>query len=109
MLELIVTLIFGIIMIVIGSLNMKGNISSLHLYHRHRVSEKDRIPFGRKVGLGTIIIGSAIIIFSILTFITFLTNIEIFNLFGNIVLISGLAIGLIISFYAMFRYNKGIF
>jgi hypothetical protein len=54
----VVTALVGIVCIVLGISNMKGNISSLHSYHRSRVSEEDRIPFGKKVGLGTIIIGA---------------------------------------------------
>jgi len=101
--------ILGVLCIFIGILNMKGNISSLHFYHRHRVSEKDRMPFGRKVGVGTIIIGNSIILFSILSLLTIFTNNDIFELIGNIVMIIGLIIGLIVSFYAMIKYNKGIF
>ena len=61
----IVTLLVGIVCIVLGISNIRGNISSLHSYHRYRVSEEDRIPFGKQVGLGTIIVGIGIIIFGI--------------------------------------------
>ena len=47
----IVSALVGVVCIVLGISNMKGNISSLHSYHRSRVSEEDRIPFGRMVGL----------------------------------------------------------
>lgn len=47
----IVTFIIGVVCIILGISNMRGNISSLHSYHRHRVSEEDRIPFGKKGGL----------------------------------------------------------
>ena len=40
----IVTFLVGVICIVLGISNMKGNISSLHSYHRNRVSEEDRDP-----------------------------------------------------------------
>ena len=109
MLEIFITFILGIICIFLGISNMKGNINSLHSYHRHRVLESDRIPFGKKVGLGTIIIGISIILFSILLLITLFTNIQTFELIGNIILILGILIGLIISFSSMIKYNKGIF
>ena len=89
--------------------NMRGNISSLHSYHRHRVSEEDRIPFGKQVGLGTIIIGIGIIVFSVLLSVTLYTENDIFALIGTALLIMGLVIGLVISFRAMQKYNKGIF
>lgn len=109
MLEYFVSLMIGILCIFLGSLNMKGNISLLHSYHRHRVLEKDRIPFGRKVGIGTIIIGVSIILSSILSFITYFIDIEIFMIINNICLGLGFIVGIGISFYAMIKYNKGIF
>ena len=109
MLEYVVSLMVGILCIFLGSLNMKGNISLLHSYHRKRVLEKDRIPFGRKVGIGTIIIGISIILFSILSFIAYFIDIGIFMMIGNICFCFGFVVGISISFYAMFKYNKGIF
>ena len=105
----IVTALVGVVCIVLGISNMKGNISSLHSYHRSRVSEEDRIPFGRMVGLGTIIIGAAIIIFSGLSAVTLYTDNEMFTLIGTGILIAGIIVGLAISFKAMIKYNKGIF
>lgn len=63
----IVTFLVGVVCIVLGISNMRGNISSLHSYHRSRVSEEDRIPFGKQVGLGIIIVGIGIIVFSVLS------------------------------------------
>ncbi|MBR3801894.1 MAG: hypothetical protein IKK37_00420 [Clostridia bacterium] len=105
----IVTFLVGVIFIVLGISNMKGNISSLHSYHRNRVSEEDRIPFGKQVGLGTIIIGIGIIVFSILSAITQYTENNAFVLIGTALLIATLVAGLVISFRAMIKYNKGIF
>ena len=105
----IVTALIGVICIVLGISHRKGNISSLHSYHRNRVSEEDRIPFGKKVGLGTIIIGAAIIAFSGFSAVTLYTDNEVFTLIGTGVLIAGLVVGLVISFRAMIKYNKGIF
>ncbi len=104
----IVTALVGVVCIVLGISNMKGNISSLHSYHRSRVSEEDRIPFGKKVGLGTIIIGVAIIVFSGLSAVTLYTDNEVFALIGTGILIAGIIVGLVISFKAMIKYNKGI-
>ncbi len=87
-------IVLGVIIIIIGIMNMKGNISTLHSYHRNRVSEEDRLPFGRIVGLGTIIIGVSLILSSFL---------------GESVVIIGLILGLIPIVYGMFKYNKGIF
>ena len=105
----IVTFLVGVVCIVLGISNMRGNISSLHSYHRSRVSEEDRIPFGKQVGLGTIIVGIGIIVFSVLSSVTLYTENDIFILVGTAILIIGIILGLIICFHAMIKYNKGIF
>ena len=109
MVENIVTLLVGIACIILGISKMRGNISSLHSYHKKRVSEEDRKPFGKQVGLGTIIIGIGIIVFSILSTLTLYTESHIFSLVGTAFLIVGVILGLGISFRAMIKYNKGIF
>ena len=101
--------VVGVVCIVLGISNMRGNISSLHSYHRSRVSEEDRIPFGKQVGLGIIIVGIGIIVFSVLSSVTLYTENDIFILVGTAILIIGIILGLVISFRAMIKYNKGIF
>ena len=54
--ELLVPVLVGLIVIMLGIINLNGNISLLHRYHRKRVAEEDRIPFGRMVGIGTILV-----------------------------------------------------
>ncbi len=109
MVAYIVTFLVGVLCIVLGISNARGNISSLHSYHRHRVSEEDILPFGKMVGLGTIIIGVSVSVFSILSAITLFTEKPVFTWIGIVLLIAGLAVGLAMSFYAMIKYNKGIF
>ncbi len=99
----------GVIFIVIGIFNTRGDISTLHSYHRKRVSEEDRIPFGKKVGLGMMIIGVPLIVFGGLTFLANTLANNIFIICGTVILIIGLIVGLGLSFYAMIKYNKGIF
>ena len=100
--ELILQIIIGLSLIILGVINMKGNISMLHSYHRKRVKKEDIIPYGKKVGTGIIIIGISIIIAGLFTIFNY-TNIS------NVILIIGLVLGTIIIFCAMFKYNKGIF
>ena len=100
--DLIIQIIIGLVLIVIGIFNIKGNISLLHSYHRKRIKEEDIKPFGKKVGIGTIIIGITIILAGLFTFLNY-ANIS------KVILIIGLIIGCIIIFYALFKYNKGIF
>lgn len=105
----IITAAIGVILCVLGAVNTTGNISSLHSYHRHKVSEEDRKPFGRLVGLGTIIIGLAVIAFSAFFLLFELTQTPIYTFIGMTLLFAGIIAGLIISFYAMNKYNGGIF
>ena len=98
----------GLFLVVIGILNTKGNISSLHSYHRHRVREEDRLPFGRMVGLGTILCGVAVVVFGALMLVYETTQILAFSLVGTALLLVGLAVGTVLMFRAMFKYNGGI-
>lgn len=99
----------GIILIIIGCLNRRGNISMIHSYHRKRVTEENVLPFGRLVGLGTIIIGISVILCGILTAVAMFTGTAVLTTVGYIIIGVGLAVGLVISFAAMIKYNKGIF
>ena len=107
--ESIILAVFGVAIIVIGLVHRTGNISMLHSYHRKRVSEEDRIPFGKAVGSGFIIIGGGMVIAGGLTFAATLLENNICETVGKIAVIAGLVVGLGISFYAMIKYNKGIF
>lgn len=105
----VVTLIVGAVCIVLGVSHMRGNISTLHSYHRHRVAEEDVLPFGKKVGLGTIIMGVSIAAFAVLSAITFYTENDLFISIGTGLMIAGFVVGMGITFRAMIKYNKGIF
>lgn len=104
-----VMLAVGIIVSVLGIINMTGNISSLHSYHRERVKDEDKKPFGKLVGLGTLIIGVSLIVFGSLLFAFEQTKLEILSIIGVVQMIISIVVGLSISFYAMKKYNGGIF
>lgn len=99
----------GALLTVLGIMNMTGNISSIHWYHRQRVTEENKKPFGRLVGLGTLIIGIAIIIFGILMLVSEKTQTGIYAVIGSAELIAACVIGIAMSVYAMIKYNKGVF
>ena len=99
----------GLLVCVLGIINMTGNISSLHSYHRKRVTEEDRKPFGKLVGLGTLLIGIAMIVFGVLFLMFEKTQLDLYIIMGTVLLIAGIIAGMVISFYAMVKYNKGIF
>ncbi len=109
MLELAISIIIGIVLIAIGIFNIMGYLGMLHSYHVKRVSEQDKKPFGRLVGAGLIVIGIAIIVGATLIYAYEKNGNRSLNVAGSIVMISGLVIGIGLSFYAMIKYNKGIF
>ena len=99
----------GLLACVLGIINMTGNISSLHSYHRKRVTEEERKPFGKLVGLGTLLVGIAMVVFGVLFLMFEKTQLDLYVILGTILLIAGIVAGMAISFYAMMKYNKGIF
>ena len=99
----------GILISVLGVINMTGNISSLHWSHRQRVTEENRKPFGKLVGLGTLIIGLSMIVFGILFLIFEQTQLEVLVIIGDVELVVSIIAGMFVSFYAMKKYNGGIF
>ena len=106
---LFITIAVGILLIVLGISNIKGNINSIHSYHRHRVSKEDKPVFGKLMGTGTIICGIGILAFALLFAIGYLSNQTIFTTIGSYLTVIGLIIGIGIMTYATIKYNKGIF
>jgi len=100
--EFITQMIIGLVLMVVGIFNMKGKLSLLHSYHRKGIKEEDIKPFGKRVGIGSIIIGITIILAGLFTIFNY-ANIS------NVILSIGLVTGCIIIFSALFNYNKGIF
>ena len=92
----------GLILIVIGIFNRKGNISTIHWYNRRKVSEADRPAYGKWMGLGTIFCGAGLMAGGI------------FQYFApegiwSIPVVVGLVIGLGLMLYAQLKFNHGIF
>lgn len=74
-----------------------------------RVTEEDRKPFGKLVGLGTLIIGVVMIVFGALFLAFEKTQNDAFVIVGVVQLLAGIAVGIIVTVYALNKYNKGIF
>ena len=108
-LSTILSIIIGIVCIVIGILNMHGNISMMHSYHINNITEENKKPFGKMVGTGMIIIGISLIIYGGFFILLELFKDDIYLTIANITLIIGIIIGLGISLYAIKKYNKKIF
>ena len=107
--DVIGPVILGMIISILGVTNMRGNLSSIHWYHRQRILPEQVKPFGKKVGLGTLIIGLAVIAYGLFSLIADLTEVEVFTTIGAVLLIPAIIVGLGLSIGAMIKYNKGIF
>ena len=94
-------LILGLLLSALGIVNILGNISTIHSYHRRRVREEDIPKYGRAVGTGTLVIGVSLAA-------AFLAELRWAGVTDRIVL-PALAVGLGFLLYAQFKYNKGIF
>ncbi len=100
--ENIVFLILGMFISVVGVVNMTGNISTVHAYNRRRVTEEDAPKYGRAVGLGTLIIGLALVANFVLVLLDRAVAVPF-------VLIPAIAVGVAFILYGQFKYNRGIF
>ena len=105
----ITTAVVGVVLIVIGVINLSGNISTLHSYHRHRVAEEDKKPMGKRVGIGMLITGASCLLWSAALFVHEQTAIAWLLWGGTAVLALGMAAGLAIMLWAIVKYNKGLF
>ena len=94
---------------ILGVINMTGNISSLHWYHRQRVAEEDRLPFGKAVGLGTLICGLSCILFGVSLLLYEWVTWEPLIWITVGVLFLGLSVGIVLTLKAILKYNKGLF
>ena len=102
-------ILVGLVLVALGIANRKGNINSLHRYHRHRVAEQDRLPFGRLVGLGTVVAGGTVTAAGVLTLAAQRLQQPALQAAVEWLVLPGLAVGLGISLYAIVKYNKGLF
>lgn len=100
--EDIILLVLGIAISIIGVVNMTGNISTIHSYNRRKVKEEDIPKYGRAMGIGTLIIGLALV------FGYFLQLAGYSEAMGWVTAIA-VGIGFGFMLYAQFKYNKGIF
>ena len=94
-------LVMGILLSMLGIVNIMGNISTIHAWNRKRVKEADIPRYGRAIGAGTLVIGAAFIASYLVTF----WNAAVIDY----IMLPGLGIGLALILYAQLKYNHGIF
>lgn len=107
--EILALVVVGIVLVVLGILNMRGNVSTLKRRHRQRVAPADLKPFAMLIGIGTLIIGVGVLLMALFTFLSDKTANSSLVTVGAAVLIASTVVGLFLNFYAMIKYNHGIF
>ena len=99
--EYITMLVLGILISVLGIVNIKGNISTIHSYNRRKVKEEDIPKYGKAIGTGTLIIGASFVVSFIVSFWN--------KVMIAFICLPAVVVGLAFVLYAQFKYNKGIF
>jgi len=94
-------LIIGLFASILGIMNIRGNISSIHSYNRRKVKEEDRPKYGKTVGTGTLITGVTFVVSYIISFWSVPLML--------VIILPGALVGLGFILYGQFKYNKGIF
>lgn len=92
----------GVILVILGIFNIRGNIASIHWYNRTKVTKENQLPYCRLVGAGTAGMGAAMILSAPLQAFGWEEA-------GAAVILVGLVAGLGLILYAQFKYNRGIF
>ncbi len=104
-----ITFAVGVLCIVIAVSIYKGNISLIHSYHTHRVSEEDKPKFAKEMGRGMFVIGVGITLFSVLAVLSLLTENSNLIWVATALEILSLIVGITLCFRATIKYNKGLF
>ena len=94
-------LIIGLLISILGIVNIKGNISTIHSYNRRKVKEEDIPKYGKAVGTGTLIMGIGLLIAFV---VSFLSEEAI-----TYIILPLFVVGLAFILYGQFKYNKGLF
>lgn len=99
--ENMMLLVLGICISVLGIVNIRGNISTIHSYNRRKVKEEDVPKYGKAVGTGTLIMGVSLV----LAYIAAFWNESMMPY----IVIPAVIIGLAFILYGQIKYNHGIF
>lgn len=97
--------IIGAIVIVLGIYIMKGNINSIPKRYRHRISEQNRLPYCKLVGLGTVIFGACAMLIVGLSHIASVTQNHLYTSIGSVIIIIGVIVCVSLNIYAVFKYK----
>ena len=66
MTEWIAMIVLGLLLILMGVLNLRGDLSSIHWYNRRKVAAEHRSAYGRCMGAGSAAIGGGLLLTGLL-------------------------------------------
>lgn len=99
--ENILLLVLGILLSALGTVNIAGNIRTIHSYNRRNVKEADIPKYGRAVGTGTLIIGLSL---AAAFFVALRSETAV-----SFIVLPAFAVGLAFILYGQIKYNHSIF
>ena len=99
--ENFVILFIGVIIIVLGVVIAFGHIEIIHSYNRARITEETRKPYGKVVGIGSVVLGVGVASDGFIPLFV--------EEFPPVTVIIGSIVGVAIILYGQFKYNKGVF
>lgn len=100
--EYLMLVALGVMFVVLGAFNLKGNIATIHWYNRRKVTKENQLPYCRLMGWGTLTIGGGLIVSAL---ISSLISVEL----GAFITLFAVAVGFVLMLIAQFKYNKGLF
>lgn len=92
----------GVVLSILGILNIRGNITTMHWYHRTKVTEADVPKYGKWMGMGTLAIGVSCLITAVLQMLFDWEPLAY-------TIIVGIVVGLAMMLYGQIKYNRGLF
>lgn len=99
--ENFVILFIGVIVIVLGVVIAFGHIEIIHSYNRARITEETRKPYGKVVGIGSVVLGVGVASDGFISLFV--------EEFPPVTVIIGSIVGVAIILCGQFKYNKGVF
>ena len=98
-------LALGAFVFVFGIFNLKGYVTFIH---KQWIEEKTKKIYGRLMGIGCLLIGSALMLYAGCSFAAEKLQNEQIYLGGSLAVVILIVVGLGLDLYAMIRYNKSI-
>lgn len=93
--------VLGLFISLLGVINIRGDVGTIHSYNRRKVRKEDIPSYGKTVGTGTLVIGVSFV----LGYIALLWS----EMAMASIVLPATLVGVGLILYGQFKYNKGIF